>query len=84
MAYHYHTPRGSLERRAQGLGVNGANRSVSSFASPLGEVDNKSDGSSITIKASKFSQLDRERLAVAGLGLTGADAETDLGARCNI
>ena len=78
MAHHHQTPRGSLERRVHGLGVDGANPSVSSFASLLGEVDNKSDGSSITIKASKFSQWDRGRVAAAGLGLTGADAETDL------
>jgi hypothetical protein len=78
MAHHHHTPRGSLERRVHGLGVDGANRSVSSFAGPLSELDNKSDGSSITIKASKFSQWDRGRKAAAGLGLTGADAETDL------
>lgn len=85
MAYHHHTPRGSLERRAQGLGVNGANRSVSSFASPLGEVDNKSDGSSVTIKASKFNQWDRGWVAMAGLGRSGADAETDpCDSRCNI
>lgn len=55
MAHHHQTLSGTLERRVQALAVDGANRSVSSFASLLGEVDNKSDGSSITIKASKFS-----------------------------
>ena len=78
MSHHYHTPRESLEWRAQGLGVDGANRSISSFASLLGEIDNKSDGSSVTTKASKFNQWDRGRMSVAGLGLTSADAETDL------
>lgn len=58
MAHHHHIPRGSLERRVHGLGVDSANRSVSSFASPLGEVDNKSDGSSVTIKASKFEPME--------------------------
>ena len=60
--------------------MDGANRSVSSFAS---EVDNKSDGSSVTIKASKFSEWGGWVVA-AGLGLTLQTPRLTSGSRCNI